>query len=246
MNLKINNLTKEYNGEIVLDNISLEINNFNVLAIVGPSGGGKTTFLKILSGITPCNNGDIFINDNKIPFNNDSLNSKAMIEYRKGFGVVFQDYNLFYHLSAFDNIMLPLLKVHKINANKAKNKVNKMLEVFNLYKHKYKKPNQLSGGQKQRIAIIRALAIEPNFLLFDEPTSALDPQYINSVLKMISDLKKNKDFIIVTHHMSFAKNIADKVIFVANGGILACGSYDEVFSCKNNIIESFIKDISIV
>ncbi|MGL6099350.1 MAG: amino acid ABC transporter ATP-binding protein, partial [Fusobacteriaceae bacterium] len=152
-------------------------------------------------------------------------------EYRKGIGVVFQAFNLFPHLTAFKNIVLPLQKVHQISENESFNRAEKLLTRFGLYEHKEKYPHQLSGGQQQRVAIVRALSLKPKVLLLDEPTSALDPALTKEILETIKELRKDKkDMILVTHEMDFAKGVADCVIFVSGGKVVEFGSPEVIFN----------------
>lgn len=225
MKIKIRNLTKTYGKKVVLDNVNLDMDNFNSLAVIGPSGGGKSTLLRILAGLIIPDSGEIYINDKKIEFHEDFLR-----EYRKSIGVVFQAYNLFPHLNALDNITLPLVKVHDLHRQEADNKANELLNKFQLSEHKFKKPNELSGGQQQRVAIARALALNAEFFLFDEPTSALDPEITSEVLNSIQDLEKQKkDIIIVTHEMGFARQACDSIVFLSQGKILEFGQSSEIF-----------------
>ncbi len=227
MNLKIKNLTKSFNGEIVLNNINLEINNVHALAIIGPSGGGKTTLLRILAGLEKPDFGEVIVNGVSINFQEE----KELIEYRKTVGMVFQGYNLFPHMSAMDNIRIPLEKVHHMENSEAIRIANTLLDKFGLADHINKLPAQLSGGQRQRVAIARALSIEPQFLLLDEPTSALDPSLTKSIVRTIEKLREaKKDLILVTHEISFAKNTCDYFVFIKDGIIADHGLKDLFFS----------------
>ncbi|MDN6195950.1 MAG: ATP-binding cassette domain-containing protein, partial [Atopostipes suicloacalis] len=195
MNLKIKNLTKSFEGEIVLDDLTLEVDSIHAMAIIGSSGGGKTTLLRILAGLEKPDSGQVIVNGKEIIFE-----GKALHEYRKTVGMVFQTFNLFPHLNAEENITLPLEKVHHFSREKAQKKSAELLKKFRLAEHNTKRPAQLSGGQKQRVAIARALSIEPQFLLLDEPTSALDPSLTSDVIRTIETLRaENKDLILVTH-----------------------------------------------
>jgi len=231
MNLKIRNLTKSFDGVVVLNNINLDIEDVHSLAIIGPSGGGKTTLLRILAGLEKPDSGEIIVNGTPIEFD-----EKALHEYRKTVCMVFQSYNLFPHMSALKNITLPLEKVYGIDKRKAKEKGEKLLTKFNMIEHKDKLPYQLSGGQRQRVAIARALSIEPQFLLLDEPTSALDPSLTKEVIRTINTLKEDKkDMILVTHEMAFANEVCDYCLFISNGEIEVQGDSYEIFVEKSNI-----------
>ncbi|MFO7635694.1 MAG: amino acid ABC transporter ATP-binding protein [Clostridia bacterium] len=226
MNLEIRNLTKQYEHQTALDNISLRLEGISSLVIVGPSGGGKSTLLRLLAGLEPATSGEITINGNRII--NDE---KWLKEYRKGVGVVFQAYNLFPHWTALENITIPLIKVHGYTREQAFDTCMALLEKFNLQEHAGKIPAKLSGGQQQRIAIARALAINSDLLLFDEPTSALDPQLTTGVLDMILTLKREgTDILMVTHEMAFARKAADHVIYVDEGRIIEDGDAEGFFS----------------
>ncbi len=230
MKLKIINLSKSFGDELVLDNLSLEVDDFHAMAIIGASGGGKTTLLRILAGLEKPDSGQVFVNDTEIIFE-----EKALHEYRKTIGMVFQSFNLFPHLSAQDNILIPLQKVHHLSKRDAIEKSDYLFKKFELNEHKFKKPSQLSGGQKQRIAIARALSIEPQFLLLDEPTSALDPSLTGEVIRTIEALKnEKKDLILVTHEMAFAKEACDYFVFIKNGIIADYGDKDTFFSQKKS------------
>lgn len=230
MKLKIINLSKSFGDELVLDNLSLEVNDFHAMAIIGASGGGKTTLLRILAGLEKPDSGQVFVNDHEIIFE-----EKELHEYRKTIGMVFQSFNLFPHLSAQDNILIPLQKVHHLNKKDAIEKSDYLFNKFDLNEHKFKKPSQLSGGQKQRIAIARALSIEPQFLLLDEPTSALDPSLTGEVIRTIEALRnEKKDLILVTHEMAFAKEACDYFVFIKNGIIADYGDKDTFFNQKKS------------
>jgi len=226
MEINISNLKKIYGDQVVINNLELNIKDIHSLVIIGPSGGGKSTLLRILAGLEIPEEGIITINNKTLSFKEIDLHN-----YRKTIGVVFQAFNLFPHLSAIKNITLPLEKVHKINKNKATLRAKILLDRFQLGEHSHKYPSQLSGGQQQRVAIARAVALESQFLLLDEPTSALDPALTSEVLDSILELKKEKkDLILVTHEMGFAKNVADYVLFIDKGKVLEAGKADSLFS----------------
>ena len=238
MEIKIEKLSKAFGEQIVLDEIELELNQIHSLVIIGPSGGGKSTLLRVLAGLESLDKGRIVLNGEVVPEKEESLH-----EYRKGIGVVFQAFNLFPHLTALKNILLPLEKVHQVNPVEAEKRALKLLKRFGLFEHKDKYPHQLSGGQQQRVAIVRAMALEPKVLLLDEPTSALDPALTKEILEAIKELRKDKkDMILVTHEMEFAKGVADCIIFVSGGKIIEIGIPSEIFSNpKTEELKAFLK-----
>lgn len=237
MNLNITNLTKIYGEQTVLDKLCLKLKDVHSLVIIGPSGGGKSTLLRILAGLEPPEDGIITINNESVP-----SDEKELRDYRKGVGVVFQAFNLFPHLSAIENITLPLIKVHKLSEKDAKSRAISLFERFQLEEHIHKKPSQLSGGQQQRVAIIRAMALDAKFLLLDEPTSALDPALTSEVLDTILTLRREqKDLILITHEMGFAKNVADHIIFVDQGKVLEQGLPEEILKTpKTDELKAFL------
>lgn len=225
MEIKIKNLWKKFGEQEVLKGINLNLKGINSLVIIGPSGGGKSTLLRIIAGLEIPEEGEILINGEKIP-----NSEKELLEYRKKIGVVFQAYNLFPHLTALKNITLPLEKIQNLKTEISEERAIKLLKRFGLDEHRDKYPHQLSGGQQQRVAIVRALALEPKFLIFDEPTSALDPNLTREILEVILELRKeNKNMIIVTHEMSFAEDVSDYVIFITDGKIIEEGDSKSVF-----------------
>ncbi|MGL4935203.1 MAG: amino acid ABC transporter ATP-binding protein [Cetobacterium sp.] len=238
MEIKIEKLSKAFGEQIVLDEIELELSQIHSLVIIGPSGGGKSTLLRVLAGLESIDKGRIVLNGEVVPEKEESLH-----EYRKGIGVVFQAFNLFPHLTALKNILLPLEKVHQVNPVEAEKRALKLLKRFGLFEHKDKYPHQLSGGQQQRVAIVRAMALEPKVLLLDEPTSALDPALTKEILEAIKELRKDKkDMILVTHEMEFAKGVADCIIFVSGGKIIEIGIPSEIFSNpKTEELKAFLK-----
>jgi polar amino acid transport system ATP-binding protein len=230
MRLQLSNLTKNYGPNRVLDPISLDLPNVHALVLIGPSGGGKSTLLRILAGLATPDAGEAAIDGVPIP-----LDPGALRAYRSRIGVVFQSSNLFPHLSALDNILLPLIRVHHLPPAEARDRAMETLSRFQLAPHAHKQPAQLSGGQQQRVAIARAVAIRPSLLLFDEPTSALDPEMTAEVLEMIDELKREgRDLILVTHQMAFAREVADYVAFLDQSRILECAPPGQLFAAPQS------------
>lgn len=227
MNLEIASLSKSFPGHPrVLHEVSATFQGIGTLALIGPSGGGKSTLLRILAGLELPDDGKVVLNAEEIDFASES----ALRAHRLRLGVVFQGYNLFPHLSALENVLLPLIQVHRIPRDEALACAIDTLKRFRLDAHASKRPAELSGGQKQRVAIARAIATKPQLLLLDEPTSALDPEMTAEVLDVIAELKKEgREFILVTHAMGFARHVADSVAFVANGRILEHGHPEQLF-----------------
>lgn len=211
--LKIENLTKEYEGQKILDGINLEVKQGDVLVVVGPSGCGKSTLLRCINALEPIQGGTIKLQGMDI-----RKGSKNITTLRQKIGMVFQSYELFPHLTVLDNITLAPVKVQKRDKAEAQKEAMELLARVGLADKAKSYPRQLSGGQKQRVAIVRALCMHPEILLFDEVTAALDPEMVREVLDVMLDLaKQGKTMLIVTHEMQFAKAVADKVIFLRPG-----------------------------
>jgi polar amino acid transport system ATP-binding protein len=224
--LALNQIVKRFDGHLVLDGASLSLEKVHTLALVGPSGGGKSTLLRIIGGLEYPDSGGLEINGEPVTFEEESL-----LRHRRSVGTVFQSFNLFPHLTALRNITLPLEKVHGRPPTQAETIARQLLERFRLGGHAAKRPAELSGGQRQRVAIARAISSKPRLLLFDEPTSALDPEMAAEVLDAIHELRQEGlDFILVTHEMGFARQVADQVAFLAEGRIVEAGAAGEVFS----------------
>jgi polar amino acid transport system ATP-binding protein len=195
------------------------------LVMVGPSGGGKSTLLRILGGLEHPDSGEVELNGERMDFT-----EAALLRHRRTVGTVFQAYNLFPHLTALQNITLPLEKVHGRSPAQAEDAARQLLARFRLEAHAGKRPADLSGGQRQRVAIARALSGKPRLLLLDEPTSALDPEMTSEVLDMILELRQQGlDFILVTHEMGFARRVADQAAFLADGRIVEAGPAGQLF-----------------
>jgi polar amino acid transport system ATP-binding protein len=223
--LGLRQICKRFDGHLVLDAVSLELEKVHTLALIGPSGGGKSTLLRIIAGLEHPDSGTIEINGERVVFEEESLR-----RHRRTIGTVFQAFNLFPHLTALQNITLPLEKVHGHGAAAAAEIARQLLVRFRLESHAGKRPAELSGGQRQRVAIARAISIKPRLLLFDEPTSALDPEMTAEVLDMIRELREEgRDFVLVTHEMGFARQVADQAAFLAEGRILEAGPVARLF-----------------
>ncbi len=228
MKLHVGNVFKTFGEHRVLDGISLDFDAVQTLALVGPSGGGKSTFLRILAGLEypdPGKGCRVEIDGELVVYRED-----ALLRHRRTVGTVFQAYNLFPHLTALQNVTLPLEKVHGLSPQDARQTATAALRRFRLEGHSQKRPSELSGGQRQRVAIARAIAIKPRLLFFDEPTSALDPEMTGGVLEIIEELRQEgRDFVLVTHEMGFARRVADQVALLAEGRIVEAGPAAQVF-----------------
>ena len=230
MKLEFDAVTKRYGDHTVLDAITAQLEFPHVLALLGPSGGGKSTLLRVIGGLEYPETGSLTIDGQRVP-----TREKPLRTFRSNIGTVFQSWNLFPHLDALANIMLPLTAVHGLAAEAARDRSLELLERLHLTGHGHKRPAELSGGQRQRVAIARAVAIHPRLLLLDEPTSALDPEMTAEVLEVIADLKsEGRTFILVTHAMNFARSIADQVAFLADGRIVEQGSAQAFFSAPQS------------
>ena len=228
MQLHLDRLSKSFGAQRVLDGISLDVPKAQGLALIGPSGGGKSTLLRLLAGLEypDAASGPVTLNGQPIPYQNE----ETLRRHRQSVGTVFQGFNLFPHLTALENVRLPLLHVHRQADAKATAGAQEALARFGLAEHANKRPAELSGGQRQRVAIARALAIRPKLLFFDEPTSALDPEMTAEVLEAIEELKAaGQDFVLVTHQMGFARHVADQVALLAGGTIAEFGPPEQVF-----------------
>ena len=230
---------KQFDGTGVLKGISLEVREGEVVAIIGPSGSGKSTLLRCLTQLERVDSGRIEVCGQQMV---ETVNDKAVYADSKtlhniilNVGLVFQNFNLFPHYTVMKNIVDAQVKVLGIDRDQAKYKAGELLEKMNLTERSDAYPNELSGGQQQRVAIARALAMNPKILFFDEPTSALDPELTGEILKVIRELAKEKmTMVIVTHEMAFARDVADRVIFMDNGVIVEQGTPEEVFGNSLN------------
>jgi polar amino acid transport system ATP-binding protein len=225
---------KSYGSNDVLNGISLTVEQGEVLCIIGPSGSGKSTFLRCLNHLESINGGRIYVNGELMGYRQVGnvlyeMKSKDIAKARQGIGMVFQRFNLFPHLTALQNIIEAPIGVAGMNPEEAKTLGLELLEQVGLGDKGEHYPSQLSGGQQQRVAIARALAMKPKLMLFDEPTSALDPELVGDVLDVMKNLAKaGMTMIVVTHEMGFAKEVADKVVFIDKGQIVESGSPKQV------------------
>ena len=222
--IEVKNLCKSFGDLQVLKGISETINDREVVCVIGPSGSGKSTFLRCLNLLEEPSGGEVFLDGKKI---NDS--DVDIDEIREKLGMVFQGFNLFPHMTVLDNLTLAPIKVKGMEKAAAEEKARKLLETVGLADKAEKYPASLSGGQKQRVAIARALAMDPEIMLFDEPTSALDPEMVGEVLAVMKELAASgMTMLVVTHEIGFAREVADRVIFMDGGYIVEQGTPDEV------------------
>ncbi|STO31354.1 Arginine transport ATP-binding protein ArtM [Fusobacterium necrogenes] len=224
--IKIEKLYKSYDNLEVLKGIDAQVDKGDIIAIIGPSGSGKSTFLRCINKLEEPTGGHIYINNQDIMSDNIDINL-----IRQKVGMVFQHFNLFPHKTVMENLTLAPMKLKNISQNEAEKKALILLQKVGLKDKATAYPNQLSGGQKQRIAIARALAMEPEVMLFDEPTSALDPEMIKEVLDVMRELaQEGMTMLIVTHEMGFAKNVANRIFFMDRGTILEDTTPTELFT----------------
>ena len=229
--IELKNITKSFDGETVLDDISLDIYDNEFLTLLGPSGCGKTTTLRLIGGFETPDKGDII-------FMGENINDVP--PYKRNVNTVFQRYALFPHLNVFENIAFPL-REKKVDRDEIEEKVEEMLSLVALKGFEHRSVTSLSGGQQQRVAIARALALKPDILCFDEPTSALDPELTGEVLRVIRQLAdEHMTMVIVTHEMQFAKELSDRVIFMEKGLVCQEGTPEEVFGNPNARVKEFI------
>ena len=227
---EIKDLQKKFGGLTVFDGLSETICKGDVVVIIGPSGGGKSTFIRCLNLLEQPTAGKIYFEGEDITVKGFDVN-----KHRQKVGMVFQQFNLFNNLTVLENITISLTKVKKQSEEESKEKALKLLKRVGLEDKANAYPSQLSGGQKQRIAIVRALAMEPDVLLFDEPTSALDPEMVGEVLQVISDLARDGiTMVVVTHEMGFARKVGTRVLFMDGGQIAEQGTPEEIFEHPQN------------
>ena len=238
MFLEISNIHKYYSQLHVLKGISTSLNKGEVLSIIGPSGSGKSTFLKCINFLEYPSQGSVKLNGEPIGFDSSGklMKEKIICEQRRKFGMVFQNFNLFWHMNLLENIIEAPIMVLKKSKKMAISEAEELLHKVGLYEKRNNFPKKLSGGQQQRAAIARALAMKPEVLLFDEPTSALDPETIGEVLKVIEQLAdEGMTMLVVTHELNFAKNISTRVMMMDEGLIVDDLETELFFSSKDNI-----------
>lgn len=231
--ISIKKISKKYNNKYVFRNISFDINDNEKLLIIGPSGCGKTTLIRCLNGLNKVNSGNIFLNGVKIS-NIDDVTLKSKV------GMVFQNYNLFPHLTVRENVSLAPRLLKMGSDREIDDLVKRLLAEVNIINKIDSYPSKLSGGEKQRVAIARTLATKPEVILFDEPTSALDPATINDFISLLNELSKTTTIVVVSHEMDLIKSFADKVLFLKDGSILEYGTPDEIINSKNPIVREFL------
>lgn len=243
---RIQNLQKSFHGKPVIDGVSLDVTKGDLIAIIGPSGCGKSTFLRCLNGLETIDGGSaqVFGTDLKSPEEIGHKEfQKRSLTIRQKVGMVFQNFNLFPHLTILENIMKAPLVVSKMSAADAEMKAKELLEKVGLAERAHHRPDQISGGQQQRAAIARALAMSPEILLYDEPTSALDPALVNEVLRVMKQLdQEGMTQLVVTHEMRFARDVADIIVFMDHGKIVEMGPPDQIFgNPQDERTKSFLK-----
>ncbi|TPR13274.1 amino acid ABC transporter ATP-binding protein [Apilactobacillus timberlakei] len=225
--IKIENLTKKFKNNVIFENLTAEVNKGDVISLLGPSGAGKSTFLRCINMLGEPTSGKILLNGKDLV----SSSAKELIQLRTKIGMVFQGFNLFENKSVLDNITLAPIKVKGMTKAAAENKAHKLLKTVGLDSKANVFPASLSGGQAQRVAIVRALAMDPEVILFDEPTSALDPEKVGEVLNVMKELaNQDMTMIIVTHEMEFAKNVSDQIWFMDEGKLQEKQTPDDFFN----------------
>ncbi|MFI3200800.1 MAG: amino acid ABC transporter ATP-binding protein [Eubacteriales bacterium] len=244
--LEINHMKKSFGDVEVLRDISLNVREGEVIAIIGPSGSGKSTLLRCATLLETMDGGDLIYSGDYAARNSSKgksiyANKKELKQIQRKFGLVFQSFHLFPHYTVMKNIVDAPISVEKVSKKEAIQRGEKLLKQLGLEEKRASYPCQLSGGQQQRVSIARALALQPEILFFDEPTSALDPELTGEVLKVIKQLAdENMTMIIVTHEMMFAKEVADRIIFMEEGVIKAEGTPEEIFESTKERVQEFI------
>lgn len=225
--LRVEGISKKLGGKIILDNCSLEVRKGELMVLIGPSGAGKSTLLQCIDCLIMPDSGSVWLEGEKL----DRSDKKELCAFRANVGMIFQDFNLFDHLNAEENVAIALRKVRKMDKADAKKRALDELARVGLARRALLYPAQLSGGQKQRVAIARALAMDPKAILLDEPTSALDPELVGEVLAVIKDLAASgMTMIMATHQMDFARALANEIVFMEKGKIIERGSPDDLLA----------------
>lgn len=228
--LKAENVQKKFGDNVVLKGLDLDVKEGEVVVIIGPSGSGKSTFLRCMNGLEKANGGRVFIDDIDITDSSQNIN-----KVRENIGMVFQHFNLFPHLNVLQNIALAPKELKNVSDSEIRERAKKLLEIVGLTDKEEAYPRSLSGGQKQRVAIARALAMDPDIMLFDEPTSALDPEMVGDVLEVMQRLaREGMTMVVVTHEMGFAKEVADRIVFMDEGLIVEVGPPEQIFEHPEN------------
>ncbi len=240
--IEVKDLTKIYGETYALNKVNLSVNKGEVISIIGPSGSGKSTLLRTIIDLETITSGVVYIEGHDIKHENLSKQKKKEIMLKTG--MVFQNFNLFPHVSVGENILKTLLVVKKVSLSDAKLKTKEVLEKVGLSDKMNNYPNELSGGQKQRVAIARAMALNPDILLFDEPTSALDPELVKEVLDIIRKLKDEKiTMMIVSHEMKFVRDISDRIVVMEKGSILEVGTAEKIFENPDTVrVKEFLQE----
>ena len=240
--IEVKDLTKIYGETYALNKVNLAVNKGEVISIIGPSGSGKSTLLRTIIDLKTITSGVLYIEGHDIKHENLSKQKKKEIMLKTG--MVFQNFNLFPHMSVGENIQKTLLVVKKVSLSDAKLKTKEVLEKVGLSDKINNYPNELSGGQKQRVAIARAMALNPDILLFDEPTSALDPELVKEVLDIIRKLKDEKiTMMIVSHEMKFVRDISDRIVVMEKGSILEIGTAEKIFENPDTVrVKEFLQE----
>ncbi len=238
--ISVNNLEKKFNGVTALKSVSADIKKGEVVVMIGPSGSGKSTFLRCLNLLEIPTSGTITFNGVDITDKNVNINV-----HRQKMGMVFQHFNLFPHMTILKNMIIAPMKLQKKSEAEATAEAMRLLERVGLANRAQAYPSQLSGGQKQRIAIVRALCMKPDVMLFDEPTSALDPEMVGEVLDVMKELANdNMTMVVVTHEMGFAREVGDRVFFLEDGIIMEQGTPDDIFNHpKTERLKSFLAKV---
>lgn len=239
--IKVDHMTKSYGDNVVLEDINTVVNKGDIIAIIGPSGCGKSTFIRTLNLLEKPDSGSVLLDGQ------DLMDKKVDInKMRQKVGMVFQHFNLFPNLTIRENITLAPVKTKLLSKEEASKKADELLERVGLSDKADAYPDTLSGGQKQRIAIIRSLAMNPEIILFDEPTSALDPEMVGEVLELMKELaREGMTMVVVTHEMGFAKEVANRVMFLDEKGIKEEGTPEEIFgSSKSPRLQNFLKRVT--